>query len=996
MRETGTTSSGVGRDGDAAPIVAAKLRIPAAEALPRDRLERALEAAWRHRLTLVVAPAGSGKSTLLARFAAAGAGLPVAWYRAETWDASEATLLRYLEAALTRVLPDVAGDWSTVEEAAGALDRRAESPAMLIVDDMHTLEGTPAEAALGQFVEYAPPWLAVLVGSRVAPSFNLPRLRVSGELLEIGPDDLRFRAWEAERLFRDFYRDPVPPADLAALARRTEGWAAGLQLFHLATRGKSPEDRRRILCGAGSSGRLVREYLARNVLDELPASLRAFLVETSVLGRLTGPTCDALRGTRGSAAILDDLAHRQIFTVALDDDEGSYRYHEVLRAHLDRILVEELGEAAARERHARAGALLEAAGAMAEALGAFCRAEDWAAVRRLLGGQGERLAGEVTTWIDSLPPAVVRHDPWLTLAAARAARAAGRWQAALEGYARAETAFGASGAARVPQRERSALAAWLDPGAIPPTDWSGAMRQALVREPLAAVRELGRHADAPQALARGLLELVAGDVADARRDLEAAVGESSSSAWTALVARVALGTAEVLGGAPTGVVVLHEAGEQADRAGEAWLARLARILGELDPGAPRVEPAPSEVDDPWAAAIHALVTAWAGSDPAEARVHAAERAAAICRRSGAGVFEAWARGLVADALAGMGAPEAREAALAAESTARATGTPAGRLLAYGALASVDETRAAEYRLLLDAVHQETGLVPPLALRRRLETDESLAELPGADVLAAAAVDGSAVSDGAFRAGAGPRVRIRTFGGFALDLAGQRVALDRVKPRAREVLRFLAIHGGAPVHREILCEALWPDADAATGARSLHVAISALRGALTEAGGAEAGRLLARDGDAYRLVVAPEAVDIGRFDRAIVEGRAARSRGEVAAAAFGLALEIHAGDLLPEDGPADWVVDRRERYRAAAVEAARSVAEEALLAGQLDEVVRACRRGLEIDRTYDPLWRLLIEARDRAGDAGAASRERREYEGMLAALGIDAPSALAAG
>jgi len=976
--------------------VAAKLRIPAAEALPRDRLESRLEAAWRHRLTLIVAPAGSGKSTLLARFAAAGAGLPVAWYRAETWDASEATLLRYLEAALTRVLPDVPGAWSTVEEAAGALDRRTEQPAMLIVDDLHTLEGTPAEAALGRFVEYAPPWLAVLVASRVAPSFNLPRLRVSGELLEIGPDDLRFRAWEAERLFRDFYQDPVPPADLAALARRTEGWAAGLQLFHLATRGKSAEDRRRILSGAGSSGRLVREYLARNVLDELPVSLRTFLVETCVLGRLTGPMCDALRGTRGSAAILDDLAHRQIFTVALDDDEGSYRYHEVLRAHLDRILVEELGEAVARERHARAGALLEDAGATAEALGAFCRAEDWVAVRRLLGGQGERLAGEATPWIDALPPAVVRHDPWLTLAAARGARAAGRWQAALDAYARAETSFGASGAARVPQRERSSLTAWLDPAAIPPTDWLGALRQALVRDPVAAARDLGRHADAPQALARGLLELVAGDVADARRDLEAAVGEAGPTPTLALVARIGLGTAQVLGGAPAGVVTLHEASEQADRAGEGWLARLARILAELDPGAPRVEPAPPEQDDPWATAIHALVMAWAGVDPSEARVGAAERAAAICRRLGAGVLEAWARGLVADALVGAGAPEAREAALAAESTARVTGTPAGRLLAYGALASVDETRVAEYRLLLDAVHQETGLVPPLAVRRRLETEESLAERSGASVVAAAGVDGSTVSDGAFPVGQGPRVRIRTFGGFALDLDGRRVALDKVKPRAREVLRLLAVHGGTPVHREILCEALWPDADAATGARSLHVAISALRGALTDAGGTEAGRLLARDGDAYRLVVAPEAVDIGRFDRAIVEGRAARSRGEVAAAAFGLALEIHAGDLLPEDGPADWVVDRRERYRAAAVEAARAIAEEALLAGQLDEVVRACRRGLEIDRTYDPLWRLLIEARDRAGDAGAASRERREYEGMLAALGIEGPSALAAG
>ena len=71
------------------------------------------------------------------------------------------------------------------------------------------------------------------------PGINLSRLRVADELLEVGTDDLRFRAWEVEQLFRDVYHDPVPPADLAVLARRTEGWAAGLQLFHLATRGRS-------------------------------------------------------------------------------------------------------------------------------------------------------------------------------------------------------------------------------------------------------------------------------------------------------------------------------------------------------------------------------------------------------------------------------------------------------------------------------------------------------------------------------------------------------------------------------------------------------------------------------------------------------------------------------------------------------------------------------------------------------------------------------------
>src|SRR5205085_9802665 len=122
----------------------------------------------------------------------------------------------------------------------------------------------------------------------------------------------------------------------------------------------------------------------------------------------------------------------------------------------------------------------------------------------------------------------------------------------------------------------------------------------------------------------------------------------------------------------------------------------------------------------------------------------------------------------------------------------------------------------------------------------------------------------------------------TFGGFALDLDARRIALDAVKPRARAVLRLLALHAGAPVHREVVCEALWPDADAVTGARSLHVAISALRRILGDAGGASAARLLARDGDTYRLAVTADAVDIGRFERAIAEGRAARIRGEVSA------------------------------------------------------------------------------------------------------------------
>ena len=524
--------------------MAAKVRVPPAASLPRERLQSQLETVFRHRLAVVVAPAGSGKTTLLASFAAS-AGVPVAWYRAETWDTDEPAILRHLEAALTSALVGLPDRWRSVEDSAAALESWKGERAILIVDDAHGLEGTAAERALGRFVQYAPPWLAIVIGSRLAPGFNLSRLRVSGELLEIGPDDLRFRAWEIERLFRDHYGDPVPPDDLAILARRTEGWAAGLQLFHLATRGKSAEQRRRILSGAGSSSRLVREYLTWNVMADLPSELRDFLVDTCVLGRLTGPLCDRLLDRRGSAALLEDLFRRQIFTVELDQADGSYRYHEVLRSHLDRVLVERVGEEEARERYGRAGTLLEDAGALAEALGAYSRAEDWVAVRRLLGGQGERLTDGAPTWIENLPPAIIRHEPWLELAAARRARAEGRWNDALEAYGRAETGFGAASIAVVCHAERQLLRAWLEPvtPAPGPLHWTRIIRTGLVREPLGLAREAGRQDVVPPALVRGLLALAAGEVIEARRELIACRAALDDQPVVAAAAQLATGVA---------------------------------------------------------------------------------------------------------------------------------------------------------------------------------------------------------------------------------------------------------------------------------------------------------------------------------------------------------------------------------------------------------------------------------------------------------------------
>jgi len=1008
----GRERAGRGSNGDATQhggpgetlIVPAKVRVPLTEALPRERLEARLGEAFGRRLTLVVAPAGSGKTTLVARFAAT-CGAPVAWYRADTWDADEASFLRHLEVALRTAVPDLDGGWRTVDQAARSLNAHARSaPVLLVIDDLYALEGTAAEAVFGRLVDWAPGWLTLVVASRVAPGLNLSRLRLSGELLELGTDDLRFRAWEVEQLFRDVYHDPVPPADLAVLARRTEGWAAGLQLFHLATRGRSAEERRRVLGGPGSSGRLLREYLAQNVMVGLPVELREFLLVTCVLGRLSAPLCDELRGSTGSGLLLDELARRSVFTIPAEDGSDAYRYHEVLRQHLDRMLVEAVGEGAARDRHAVAATLLEAHGALPEALRAYCRAEDWDAVRRLLGGQGERLAAsEAGGWIEALPPAIERHDPWVALAAARRSRGDGRWSAALSAYARAEAEFGPARAADAPRRERQALMAWVDPSALPPPDASGMLRAGLVREPLAVARTREGGDEPALPVVRGLLVLAAGDVGRARRLLDQAADGGAQAAAPAAVARLASAVAAVLAGEPPDVRPFERAAEDAERARVPWLARLARDLGSyLGPGggertatdARRIaDHARSEgpAPEPWAEALVLLAAAWAAPGGPEAALDEADAAAGAFRRLGAGVLEAWARALVALAAARSGSPDARELSLQAESHGRSVGAPGVRLLAHAALAALEAGRGADAdQPALAAGLAEEGVLALPAWGRPSGTAAALGGgSPTAEVWSALEVPALATPGNGTHHRAGTPVRLRLFGGCVFEVDGRRVGLEGAKPRVRSLFRLLALHAGAPVHREVIQDALWPEADATAGARSLHVALSALRRHLDESAAPLDGRFLVREGDAYRLDVGPDDVDFGRFERAIGAGRSARARGGMAGDAFAQAIHLYTGDLLPEEGPAEWVSDRRDRYRARAVEAAQGLAEEALLAGDYGTVVRACRFGLELERYQDAFWRMLILARERAGEAGAASRDRREYALVLEALGVPA-------
>ena len=143
--------------------------------------------------------------------------------------------------------------------------------------------------SLAFLVEHRPAGICMVLASRSDPPLALARLRARGQLAELRGVELRFTVGEAAALLEQVAAGPgtaLPDTAVAALAARTEGWAAGLQLAALSLRGQ--DDAAAFVEAFTGSHRYVLDYLAEEVLEGQGTQLRMFLLETSVLERLSG------------------------------------------------------------------------------------------------------------------------------------------------------------------------------------------------------------------------------------------------------------------------------------------------------------------------------------------------------------------------------------------------------------------------------------------------------------------------------------------------------------------------------------------------------------------------------------------------------------------------------------------------------------------------------------------------------------------------------------
>lgn len=955
---------------DRRTVVAAPFRVPDVRGLSRQRVLEALQrSVENHPLTLVVAPAGSGKTTALVQFAGTTSRRSV-WYHAASTEGEPDRLLDHLEHTLRQVAGDLPGGWEDADTAAAALASVPDPPqALLLIDDLHELRGFPAEAALERFVSSAPDWLRILAATRHPPGFNHPALRISENLTVIGEEVLRWRTWEVERLFRDYYRMRLRPEEAALLTQRTEGWVAGLQLFHLASRHLPLAGRTQLIDGLHTRPGLVRDYLTHNVLAGLTTTLRSFLIDTCVLGRLDGPLCDRLRDRDDSSALLAELYDKRLFLVTRQDGLG-YRYHEVLRAYLEVSLIERDGTMAARARFQRAGKLLEADGAAADALHAYTRAEAWQEVGRLLGTDGPALARNGRIVLANLPPALVQADPWLRLSQARALLGDGRLRAALQAYRDAELAFGDLPGGRTCRDERSSLQPWLEVHEQPPRGLTDILRAAVRRDPRRHARSAIATATPAGLLTGAVALLLAGSIDDARRVAREAGAHPDAEVFTIAAARGLEHVARLAGGAGDQATDLPWTAETFEHLGTTWLARLARTLADcqtidgLDDIAVMWEVLDSE-DDPWGPPLLRLIAGIASVVHAQPRPEWLERAAADFHRLGAGSLEAWARAWGALARARRDEPEPVADAEQARSLARHVQVPGAEAIAELAIASTTDTHAGDAMERAVALARELGLALPDHRPARPVPKIVVLEAP-------------------------PTSRVSCFDGLELTFAGRNVDLSALKPQGRTVLALLALHAGAPVHRDELIQALWPRTDPVLARRRLPVLISTVRRHLEPDAEPGTWTSLVRRGEAYVLQVPPGTyVDVLALEEAAALARRARTDRDTELEMVGhrAVMEAYRGELLPEVGDAEWVIADREYYRIQVVRAAQALSSWQLDNGDALACIGTVRAGLRVDRYCSPLWDLLTDANRQLGDVAAAARVEEEYAAVLEELGI---------
>ncbi|MEM7126210.1 MAG: LuxR C-terminal-related transcriptional regulator [Chloroflexota bacterium] len=488
------------------PLLQTKLFAPqhgATDIVIRPRLSRLLDRTFDCKLTLISAPAGFGKTTLVAAWLAelqsadsppsraqitqeahnpnqlpgnqrpinhqpANHGLhsndtvsciwlSCTWLSLDENDNELSRFLSYFVAAIQKSNPDVGEDaWLQLHSPqplqpnillTSLINDVVNLPQqlVLVLDDYHLIHESAIHKAVTFWLEHGPPNAHIVMTTRVDPELPLALLRSRGQMNEIRIDDLRFTHEEIGQFLHTTMQIDLSQPNISALATRTEGWIAGLQMAGLSMRGQ--DDITAFIENFTGSHRYIIDYLADEVLDQCQPKLRHFLLGTSILGRMCGPLCEAIlnalrffddladkateaklpsantKGLYGNSpnaasyaqAILEEMEANNLFVIPLDNERRWYRYHHLFGDLLQHRLRREF-PGVEKHLHHHASLWHEHSGDITEAVNHALAASNFQRAATLIEPIAHEMANKMQLftlgrWIEALPNELLFQHP---------------------------------------------------------------------------------------------------------------------------------------------------------------------------------------------------------------------------------------------------------------------------------------------------------------------------------------------------------------------------------------------------------------------------------------------------------------------------------------------------------------------------------------------------------------------------------------------------------
>jgi LuxR family transcriptional regulator, maltose regulon positive regulatory protein len=391
-------------------------------------LMKRLDSGLHGKLILVSAPTGFGKTTLAGAWIASG-DFASAWVTLDENDNDPSRFWTYLVSALRTFDPSIGKNTLSSLNAPQIPSLQAlltplindlvrlTVPHVLVLEDFQMITSGEIYSGLSFLIQNLPDALHLVLITRTHPDLPLPLLRARHELLEIGSQDLRFTAQEAESFLRLSTQTEISPQAMESLYEKTEGWAAGLQLAALSLENRNAEQVQEFVQGFSGSHRYIADYLIKEVFESQPQAVQSFLLKTCFLKSLTVSLCDAVVEIDNSVSLLESLEQENLFLVRLELRGGRpwYRYNPLFAESIQYLARQRLNPAAIQSLFEKASGWYEYHGLLEDSIETALNAELFeralVLIEKYLEIHDLREARTLGRWLKGIPQRDILQHP---------------------------------------------------------------------------------------------------------------------------------------------------------------------------------------------------------------------------------------------------------------------------------------------------------------------------------------------------------------------------------------------------------------------------------------------------------------------------------------------------------------------------------------------------------------------------------------------------------